>query len=204
VLGQCVLHPPEHQVEPAAQVEGLEQLDLALDRQVGPPAHQVGQRRGVVDAAQHLGQPAAAQRLEQGAQRSPQLGGPGGDVVVDGAVVDRRGVDPQPAGLADDPEAHLGPDSRPDDQRRHAAGQVAPVLDAGDRAHPGVAALGAPGDEQQGAPGLGGGVGGGPRLVGLEGEGHDHPGQHDVVGERQDRQGHGVEIGHRGPLREST
>ena len=89
-----------------------------------------------------------------------------------------------------------------DDERRHAAGQVAAVLDAGDGAHAGVAAVLAAGDEQEGVARLGGRVGRRSRLVGLEGERHDHARQHHVVGERQDRQCDGVEIGHRAPFRQ--
>ena len=49
----------------SVDVDGLEQLDLALDREVGPPAGGVGQRAGVVDAAQQLDQPATTEVVER-------------------------------------------------------------------------------------------------------------------------------------------
>jgi hypothetical protein len=107
-------------------------------------------------------------------------------------------VQPQGRRLADDAGADLGPGRGPDDQGGDAARQVAAVLDAGDGAHPGVAAVLEAGEEHEGVAGALGRVGGGTGLVGLERQRHDHVRQHDVVVQRQDRQGEGVEISHRG------
>ena len=80
--------------------------------------------------------------------------------------------------------------------------EAAPDQPADRRADPGVAAVGQAGDEQQGVARLAGGVGRGAGFVGLEGEGHHHPGQHDVVRQRQDGQGHGLQVGHVALLQE--
>ena len=74
-LGQGLLGPAEHQAHPRLDVDGLEQLDLALERQLGPPAGEVGQRAGVVagDGAEDAVDLPAAEVLEQRPQRGPQL-----------------------------------------------------------------------------------------------------------------------------------
>ena len=54
--------------------------------------------------------------------------------------------------------------------------------------------------EQQGVAGALGRLGGGAGLVGLQRQRHDHVRQHDVVAQRENRQGEGVEIGQRGLL----
>ena len=59
--------------------------------------------------------PRASNRARSAARSSVALVG---DRVGDLVVGDRRGVDPQPAGLADDAEAHLGARGGADDQRR--------------------------------------------------------------------------------------
>src|SRR6185436_535893 len=65
-------------------VDGLEQLDLALDREVGPPAGGIRQRAGVRHAAQRLGETARAQvlgdRADHRAVLARELAGALGDV----------------------------------------------------------------------------------------------------------------------------
>jgi hypothetical protein len=198
VLGQRLLDPAQHQAQSLDQFDGLEQLDLALDGQVRPPADDVGQGGGIVDPTQHLGQAAAAEALEERPERGPQLGRQVGDLAGDLAVGERGDVHPQGAGLADDAHAHLGAGGGADHQGRHPTGQVAAVLDAGDGADPGVAAVGLAGDEQQRVVGTGRGIGGGTGLVGLEGQRDDHVGEHHVVCQGEDRESQRVEISHVG------
>ena len=73
-------------------------------------------------------------------------------------------------------------------------GRVPDGLDAGDHADVGVAAVEA-GDQQK-VTVVARGVGGVAGLVGLEGDGEHHLGQHDARGERQNGKGQGVEIVH--------
>ena len=82
-----------------------------------------------------------------------------------------------------------------DDGARMPRRQLAGVLDVGDGADLGVAAV------ERGTSSdlaVAGGVDGGTGLVGLEGEGHDHPGEHDAGGQGQDGQGQALQVGHGG------
>ena len=137
------LAQPSTRRDPRLDVDGLEQLDLALDGQLGPPADEVGQRARVVagDGAEDPADLPAAEVLEQRPQRGPQL-----DAEAPGLVGDRRSsstgsaVDPQPGAGADHAGAHLGPADGPDDQGLRAAGQLPGRLDLADHADLGVAA----------------------------------------------------------------
>ena len=200
-LGQGLLDPAQHQGHPGLDVDGLQQLDLLGVGQVRPPAGQVGQRAGVVggDAGQRGGQTPTAHPLEQGAQRGPQLAPEAEGLLRGGAGLDRDGLDPQPRGGTGDAGRHPGPARGPDHGGHGAAGQGAGGLDAGHRAHLGQAPVD-PGHEQQLAPvgGLEGGLG----LVGLEGDGDHHRGQHHALGQGQHGEGAGVEgAGHGTPPR---
>ena len=75
-LGEGLLGPPEHEAHPLGDVDRLEQLDLALERQLRPPADQVGQAAGVVgvDRAQDAAHLPVAEVLEQRDQGGAQLG----------------------------------------------------------------------------------------------------------------------------------
>ena len=63
-LGQRVTRPGEGALEPQLDVERLEQLDLALQRQVRRVAGRVGQGTGVLDRAQERDDAAGTARLE--------------------------------------------------------------------------------------------------------------------------------------------
>ncbi|MEZ5321828.1 MAG: hypothetical protein R2698_07120 [Microthrixaceae bacterium] len=71
-LGQCLLDPTEDQLEAVGQPERLEEFDLALDGEVGPPARCVDEGRGVVEAPQHTVE-TRAELFEQRTERRPQL-----------------------------------------------------------------------------------------------------------------------------------
>ena len=96
---------------------------------------------------------------------------------------------------ADDAGAHDGPGARPARRaraRRRAAcprfSMRAMVPDAG------VAAVVDPGHEQDPVVGRRRRPRRGLGLVGLEGEGHDHLGEHDAGGQRQDGEGEGCQV----------
>ena len=186
-LGQRIADPAEDERDPRFDVHRLEQLDLALDGQVGPPAGQVGQRRRSVDLVEHRGQAAASQLLEERTGDLTELLGE-----LDGAgrwvrLGDRVGLDEQGGAGADHAGTHPGPAGGADDERRRAARQLAVGLDGGEHADPPVATLD-PGHEQQlrlrvaveGAERI---CCGSP-LVGLERHGHHHLRQHHARGER--------------------
>src|SRR5690606_32316885 len=65
-LGEGLLGPPEDERDALLDVDGLEQLDLALDGELGPPADEVGQGARVVagDAAEDAVDLPAAEVLE--------------------------------------------------------------------------------------------------------------------------------------------
>ena len=70
-LGEHLARPAQRLLDALLGIEGLEQLDLALDRQVGRPAGGVGQRAGVVDALEHVGDAGRADALARCRARSP-------------------------------------------------------------------------------------------------------------------------------------
>ncbi len=184
-LGQELLDPGRDPLEALVDVDGLEQLDLALEGQVGPPAGGVRQGAGGVDVTQHGAHAAPAQPFQQEAGGGPVLAGQILGAVADDRVVDQLGLDPQGVAGADHPGAHQGPPLGPDDQGGGAVGQGAAVLDAAHRAHPGIAAVDL-GHEQEPAVGAhrrGHGLG----LVGLEGDGDHHLGQDHALVQGQHR-----------------
>ena len=106
-LGQGLLDPCHGQLEASLDVDGVEQLDLALDGQIGPPADGVGQGARGLDVAEQAAHTAATDLLEQRPSRGPvlarQLGDPVGGI---GRVVDGLGLDPQGRAGADHAGAH--------------------------------------------------------------------------------------------------
>ncbi len=111
------------------------------------------------------------------------------------AVGDRFGLDGEGPAQAGDSDADPGPVQAADDDGAHAAPQLAGVLDGGDGAHLGVQPVDA-GHQQHLA--VEGGVDGGTGLVGLQGEGHDHPGEHHTTRQGQDGKGQALQVGHGG------
>ena len=191
----------ERLLEARLGVERLQQLHLALDRQVGRPARGVGERAGVVDAGERVGEAgrcpsfSAMPRTTARYSRTISLG-PAGHR---GRLGHGLGLDPQPGLVARDGARRRAARDRPRRTRaRCAAGQLALVLDPGDGADPGVAGAD-PGHEEDPAVAGDGAVGGVTRLGGLERQGHDHLGQHDPGGQGQQRQVSGLRVsGHRG------
>ena len=108
-------------------------------------------------------------------------------------LLDRVGLDDEGPAQAGHAGADAGPVQAPHHEGPGAAGERAGVLDRGDGAHPAEEPVDA-GHEQQAA--VGGGVGRGRGLVGLDREGHHHPGQDHAGRQREDRQGQVLDVGH--------
>ena len=198
VLGERLLGPAEHEAHAIGHVDGLEQLDLALGGELGPPADEVGQPTGIVgvDAAEDAADLPVAEVLEQGAQGRPQLGAEGLGLVGRGRLLDALGGDPQAGAGADHAGAEPGPARGADHEGLGAAGQHAGRLDVGEGADPGEA-VADPGHEQELAAGVLGGGRGGPGLLGLGRDRHDHPREDHAVGKGQGGKGVGLErLGH--------
>ncbi len=111
---------------------------------------------------------------EHGAVLAGQLVGGRGRL----GLVEGLGLDPEGVAGAGDPGADDGAAVTPDGHGGQAAGEVALLHDLGDHADGGEAALDV-GHQQQAAAGGAGGLDRGTGLVGLQGHGEDHPGQHD-------------------------
>ncbi len=189
-LGEVVARPGQHERQPAGDVGGLEQLALLLVTEVRRVAGQVGQLGGVGDplhGVDHLPGVAALQ------DRDDDLAvvlGQRAHLVGDLLVLDGLGLHPQRGAGARHSRTQPGPSARAQHRGGSATGEAADLLDGGDDAVRRVA-VGEPGREQQ--PVLGGGarrVDDGPG-VGVELDRHHHPGQHDGVRDRQQRQGDG-------------
>ena len=176
---------------------GLEQLDLALDRQVGRPAGGVGQRAGVVDALEHVGDAGRAEALGDAAHDRLVLAGH-----LPGAAGDLAAARPRGRPATHTPACSLGAGcptrarARPRSTRaRWPFGQLALALDPGDRADGRERARPGAGHEEQAPVGVGGAVGRVPGLRRLEGERHHHLREDHAALERQQRQGEGLGLG---------
>ena len=100
-LGQRLLDPPQHQLDAGADLDGLEQLDLALDRQVGPPARGVGEGGRVVEplSISLMRRPPRCSNRARKVAR--QLGGGGADRGVGLGLGDGLGLHPEGVGGTD-------------------------------------------------------------------------------------------------------
>src|SRR5829696_5931534 len=194
-LAQGVPAPGEHLLEALLDVDRLQHLDLLLERQVRGVDGGVGDLAGVGDAPQQLGDLGGAAGLEDVLDHGPVLAGKLHGPLGGRRVVDRLDLDPGGGPGA----GHAGPDAGPvqaaPDHRQLPVGQLAGVLDLGDGADGGVAAVDL-GDEQQVAAGVTGGAGRRTRLGRLQGGGDDHSRQHDPAGQGQEGEGLDRELGH--------
>ena len=139
-LDERLAHEGQRLLQARFGIEFLEQFHLALDRQVRRPPGGVGQRAGVVDAGQRLGDPRGAELLGDAAHHRPVLTHhllrPARHLRTFGH---RIGLDPEARVVTRDRAADHGPRQATEHQRPLAAGQLALVLDAGNGADPGVA-----------------------------------------------------------------
>ena len=182
-LAQRLAGPGEGLLEPLLDVDGLEQLELALVGQVGGVAGGVGEGARLVDRAQERGHAGVAARLE--------------DLLDDGAVLVRQLVralaDLLGVGVLGDLDAErlagrvgaaeLGAVQRADGDAPGAAGEHRGVaVELGDDADPGEAALAARDQHDvRGPVGRQGVVHGGPCLVGGQRHRKSHVRENDRV-----------------------
>ena len=196
-LRQRVLGPAEHEPDPLGDVDRLEQLDLLLGRQLGPPPDQVGEAAGVVgvDAPEDAADLAVAEVLEERDQGGAQLGAQRLGLVGGGLLDHGLGRHPQAGPGADHAGTQPGSAGGAHDEGGGATRQHAGRLDRGDGADLGEPVTDA-GDEQQLAA-LAGSGGRGLGLVGLGADRHDHAGEDDAVGKGEGGEGVGFErLGH--------
>ena len=193
-VGEHVLRPAQDQLEARLDVERLQHLDLLLDREVGRVAGGVGHGAGLRDAAQELGDGGDAARLDDVLDHRPVLAGEL-RLSFGRRAVERR-LDLDPRGLAGPGHAQAdgGTVQAADHERLGAVAQAADVLDLRDGADPGVAVVHARDEQQLAAVG---GVDGRAGLVGFDREGHDHPGEHDPGGQREEGEDLGIDVSHR-------
>ena len=202
-LGQGLLGPLEHELDTDADLGGLEDGQLVIGGGVRPRRGGVRERAGVGDGAQDLGQAARPPDVGDLLQHDAQLPAHGLDPGRGARLLDRLGLDPQPGALGDDTGTEAGPLYAAHDGSQATAGQLAGVLDLGDDAHTGGAALDL-GHEEHAMVVAGARRGdGAQRLVGVEGNGDDGGGEDHAVRDGDDwkGQGDGVGIGHRGRIR---
>ena len=186
-VGERLAHPLEHQLEPRFDVDGLQQLDALVHRELGRVRRGVGELARVVDPGEHVGDPAGAavleNRLDDRAVLAGELAGAGGgrslvellDLHVQRAVrAELAGADPAAADAADDE----GPGS---------VGKVARALDRGDGPDAGEPAVDTR-HEHDPVAGIGGRRARPLRLVGLERDRDHHLRQHDALSEGQQGQ----------------
>ena len=167
-LGERVTCPGDGEREPLLDVDRLEQLDLAFEGEVGPPARRVGERAGLRDAGQRILEPSAAEALGDRSDDGPvllrQLAGAVGRLL---GVTRRIGLDPDGRPAPRDADADDGPEEPAQHHCIQPVRQLAGALDPRDGADPGVAPVDPRDEEQQPVAG-GRGLGGGPGLLGLE------------------------------------
>ena len=200
-LGEVLARPLEHPRQARLDVGGLEELALLLVGEVRRVAGHVGQLRGVGDPLDGVDDLPGVAPLQDRDDDALVLLGELADVVGDGSLVDGLGLDPQRRAGA----GHAGADADALTGAQHggagAAGKSADLLDGGDRRR-------ASGSGRRGAGRAAGGssepawaasmTGAG---VAVELDGHDHAGQHDQVGNGQQRKGD--DVGHGSSILES-
>ena len=205
-LGQVRPGPADQQLQTCCHVGGLEHLALLLVGQVRRPAGRVGQHRRVghlLDGVDHL---PGVPLLQVGDDQRLVLGGELLGAVGGRLVVDEFGLHPERGTRAGHPGADPGAAAGAEHGGGCAAGEPADLLDGGDDAEGGIAILQTGGEQHLAdAVGVGGrpsasagmrglrGVDGGLRGL-VELDRHDHPGQHDDVGQRE--HGKPADIGH--------
>ena len=194
-LGEVLPRPSDQGLQPQLHVRRLQQLPLAVHREVRRVAGGVGDRGRVGHLVHRVDDLPGLAPLEHGDDQGlvlvGELVGTLGDVVVD-----RLDLDPQgrsgPGDTGADPAAALGLQ----DGRGATPAETAEPLDGGNHAVRRVAILEPGGDEEPAIAARAGRVDGGPgRLVELDR--HDHAGQHDEVGHEEDGKavvGHGVSL----------
>ena len=177
-LGERVAGPVDGLVQPLFDVDRLEEIDLLIEVEVGPPADGVGQRAGGPNVVEQAGELAPADRVEQLAGDLAVGRGQLGDGRRGFVGVEAVDLHPQRRGVADDALADADAGDAAHHCGQRAVGQRAGLLDAGQRADPGVDAVAAGHDHEfvAGLCVLEGAAG----VIGLGPDGHDHLGEYDA------------------------
>jgi hypothetical protein len=193
-LGQRLAGPPEHPLQPVVEVERLEHLHLALDREVGPRRSGVGQRARIGDPVDELGQPAGAAVLRDHLQHDAQLAGELLGPLARLGLGDGLDLHPQRRAGPGRRRAEAGAMEPAEDQCRGAVRQLAGAVDPRHGADGGEAALDA-GDQEERAVGLERSLGRSLGLVRLERKGDHRLRQDHARGEGKQREGDRVDLG---------
>ena len=181
-------HPIEQHREPPLDREGLQELHLLGESQVGRVCGEVGQLTGIVHGQQPLRQCGNPAVFEDGADDGAVLGGEGCDLlrILDKRLVEDLDLHQEGARIADLPGPDPGAGQAPDQSAAHRTGAL-DLFESRNGADLGVIAIDP--RHQQDPPGpVLSGCDGASSLRGLEGDGHDHPREYDPVAKRQNRQ----------------
>ncbi len=195
LLREGVAGPGQDLLESLLDVEGLQQLDLAVEVEVGRVDGGVGELAGVVDAPQGVDDLARAARLQDVLDHCAVLASELARPWRGLRLVDPLDLDPGGAAGAGHARRDLGAVQAPDHDRHLSARKLPGVLDLGHGADARVA-LADLGHQHEQLTGVSGRRGGGTGLGGLQGGGHDHAGQHDAAGQREQRQGLNRQLRH--------
>ena len=189
-FGEEVLGPREHVLQAGADVDQFEDGHLRRRRPLPPRGDGVGERTGVADGAQDLGQPARVTGGGDLLHHDPQLTAGGLDARRGALVVDGDRLDEQPGPLGRLGRPQLGAGDAPHDRRLLPVRQLTGLLNLGDGAHAGVTTVD-DGDEDDPAFARAGGGHGGGRLGLVESDGDDGAREDHAVGDGKKGQGLG-------------
>ncbi len=126
-VGQDLTGPGDDHAQPGHHVEGLQDLHLLGQGQIGRVAGHVGHPAGLGDVAQALGQPTGTAAHQDVLDHGPVLAGQLGRLVGRFPIDQQLDLDPQGPSRAGNGGAQAGPLDPAHGHCRHAAGQVAPL-----------------------------------------------------------------------------
>ncbi len=133
--------PDDEQLEPRLRVQGVQQLAPLVQAEVAGVAGAVGQGRGVSDALHHVDELPGASLLKDGSRQAAILAGQLGRLLARLRLVHDGALDPQCLTWPDGAGADPHPGDAPHDGGAFAARQPADLLDRGQRADRGIAAV---------------------------------------------------------------
>src|SRR5262249_4941279 len=140
-LGERVLRPGEHLLQPLLDVDGLEDLDLALEAEIRRVARHIRDLARRVDPAEELRDLRHATGLDDALQRRPVLARELARPRARVAFVHRLDLDPRRLPGTRDAHAHDTPVQSADDGGLSPASDLPDLLDLGDGANAGVPAI---------------------------------------------------------------
>jgi hypothetical protein len=191
-VGQGVLGPRQDERQPVGDVQGLQDLHLLGEGQIGRVPGQVGQPARRAHLAQLGRDPAGSPAEQDVLEDGPVLAGErDGAFVVGIVLVDRLCLHPQGRPGAGHARADQRPPLAAHHEGRQPARQLAALDHLGHHADRPVAAVDVGHEQQHPARGADH-VRGRPRLVRLQPDGEDHPGKHHPGTQGQHREGQGL------------